>query len=559
MMKALLCILLFTLCLSTAQAQLLEQIRAKEALSYVVDKARTDFAADAQLTHALFYGVEYQGVRLELDITTGKANGWVYRFYSTGLDVAQWFIGVKVPIIGYQAFQFNLDTLAVTVPVTFGGAALDNEWVDSDQALQGSKDGGADMFLQQHADARVLLALVLNNTLQNNFIPTGKYWLLRYGSAADTLNCLVHAQTGLAYRCIGGNAPQITSLPRTTARVGELYLYTVTAWGAPAPTFALTTSPSGMTIHAQSGEMRWTPSAGQEGPHSVTVEAVNSSGSDTQSFTINVQSSASTPRITSTPVSEAIAGKQYVYQVTTTGDPAPQYSLVQHPPGMIINASRGTINWSPLRAHAGQHAVHVRATNAGGSDDQEFTLEVYTAPIIAPISNKVTGPNLPFWYSVDVDARPAPRFTLNMGPANLTIDENSGYITWTPSDAQLGTHVVLFQASNLAGTHQQSFEITVDATVSVEAVQTPRSMEIKAIWPTPASNTAFVSLHSSYGGAMHVHAIDALGRSISLLQQQINSGPSLLHLPVENLGSGVHLLRISLNGEMTFRRIIVSR
>jgi hypothetical protein len=89
----------------------------------------------------------------------------------------------------------------------------------------------------------------------------------------------------------GGNAPPvITSIPVTTGTVDVAYSYDVNASGTPAPTYSLSTFPTGMTINSSSGLISWTPSAGQVGPNSVVVVATNSEGSDDQDFIVTVTS-----------------------------------------------------------------------------------------------------------------------------------------------------------------------------------------------------------------------------------------------------------------------------
>jgi lysophospholipase L1-like esterase len=83
--------------------------------------------------------------------------------------------------------------------------------------------------------------------------------------------------------------PIITSTPVTQAIAGQLYTYDVDATGVPAPTYALTASPSGMTIDPTSGLIEWTPGVEQVGPNAVEVNASNSEGSDAQSFTVTVR------------------------------------------------------------------------------------------------------------------------------------------------------------------------------------------------------------------------------------------------------------------------------
>jgi hypothetical protein len=86
----------------------------------------------------------------------------------------------------------------------------------------------------------------------------------------------------------GEGAPEITSTPETSIKVGEQYTYDVEATGDPAPTFSLTESPDGMTIDPTTGLIEWTPANEQLGDNSVTVEAINTAGIDTQTFIIIV-------------------------------------------------------------------------------------------------------------------------------------------------------------------------------------------------------------------------------------------------------------------------------
>jgi len=86
----------------------------------------------------------------------------------------------------------------------------------------------------------------------------------------------------------GAGAPEITSTPPTSVTVDELYTYSVEATGDPKPTFSLTESPKGMTIDPNTGLIEWTPTSDQLGDHTVTIEAINTDGIDTQTFTIEV-------------------------------------------------------------------------------------------------------------------------------------------------------------------------------------------------------------------------------------------------------------------------------
>jgi len=81
--------------------------------------------------------------------------------------------------------------------------------------------------------------------------------------------------------------PSITSTPKTTAIMQQLYTYDVNADGDPVPNYELITYPDGMTIDANTGLIEWTSATA--GDFDVTVKACNGETPDAnQSFTISV-------------------------------------------------------------------------------------------------------------------------------------------------------------------------------------------------------------------------------------------------------------------------------
>ena len=256
---------------------------------------------------------------------------------------------------------------------------------------------------------------------------------------------------------VSGDGPVITSSPITTAALGEAYVYDVEASGNPDPTYDLETAPDGMVIDMISGLISWAPT--EAGTFDVVVIASNGTMTDaSQAFTINVTGAA--PVITSTPVTTVILGNTYAYDVQSTGDPAPMYSLDQAPDGMNINPSTGSIFWPT--SEAGDFDVIVVASNGALPDaSQAFTVEVTgIAPAIT--TSPVTSVALGSTYQYDVNARGNPQqtFSLNEAPEGMDIDPTSGMITWEP-DA-LGQFDVSVTASNGIGPDAiQSFTVEV--------------------------------------------------------------------------------------------------
>jgi MYXO-CTERM domain-containing protein len=131
----------------------------------------------------------------------------------------------------------------------------------------------------------------------------------------DMANVAVSA-TGFATRSVAITvtdddpaAPVITSTPVTTAVVAAPYSYDVNATGMPAPTYALTSTITGMTINATSGVISWTPTT--TGSFSVGVRATNGVSPDaTQNFTVIVAADMAPTAVLTKPIEgEVVSGK----------------------------------------------------------------------------------------------------------------------------------------------------------------------------------------------------------------------------------------------------------
>ncbi len=176
------------------------------------------------------------------------------------------------------------------------------------------------------------------------------------------------------------------------------------------------------------------------------------------------------PRITSTPSFQAMVNTLYQYPVTAV-DPQSKplaFRLSQAPAGMIINTNTGLIQWTPT--NTGSFFLQVNADGIGGTAYQTYSLTVvsYTnlPPVFTSTPVQLADPGAAYTYTaVAADPNRDPvTYALAKNPAGMTINAQSGIISWTPAVGQLGGNLVSLTASDgKGGTATQTFNLVVIA------------------------------------------------------------------------------------------------
>lgn len=97
---------------------------------------------------------------------------------------------------------------------------------------------------------------------------------------------------------------------------------------------------------------------------------------------VSVPSDSTPPVFTSTPVTTAKEGTAYTYAALATdadGDSI-TYSLAAAPAGMVIDAAKGIVSWTPTYKQAGSYTVTIRAADGSGLfAEQTYSLTVADA------------------------------------------------------------------------------------------------------------------------------------------------------------------------------------
>lgn len=270
--------------------------------------------------------------------------------------------------------------------------------------------------------------------------------------------------------------PYFTSTPVTSGTVDELYYYDARAVDPESDPieYALVTKPSGMTINKDNGVVSWTPNA--KGTYTVKISVTDNINAPVyQEYQIVVDEKVVDnldPYFTSTPVTEGIVGEQYYYDAKAVGPEADDvltYSLVRGPSSMQINPQNGVITWTP--SAKGVYDVKIKVVdNVPGNNAgyQEFVIIVdeneveNSPPIFTSVPSLEGTVGEVYTYdanAVDVDLDVL-KFSLFTKPAGMTINEDTGVITWIPT-SKGAFFVKVAVTDNINAPVYQTFAIAV--------------------------------------------------------------------------------------------------
>jgi hypothetical protein len=263
-------------------------------------------------------------------------------------------------------------------------------------------------------------------------------------------------------------APTITSVANTAASWGNLYQYQVLSTANPQATYSLTTAPSGMTINSSTGLISWKPSASQLGSFSVTVQASNSAGQTSQSYTGTV--SAPKPTTPSGLIVDAAGDDSVLLSWNASTDPSGglSYGVYKVTGGahhttvytLMGTTTKTSITLTGLTPGI-SYLLTVKATDGAGRSSgysNEYYAQTYDRPALySPIGTSISvTAKQPF--TVDLGALGANLTYKMVTPAlgNMKINATTGVVTWTPRDIDVNSNAsAIFQVSNSKGTSAQ--------------------------------------------------------------------------------------------------------
>jgi len=290
------------------------------------------------------------------------------------------------------------------------------------------------------------------------------------------LNASINVGITLNQNGSGNTAPYFISDPVENAGVAEPYVYQALAFDLDASdtlSYNLLTFPQGMSI-TSTGLISWLPDTNQTGDHTIQVEVMDSTGlTATQNYNLKVIQRNLPPELVSVDLpANAFIGHHYGGSITVNdpdGDVLTWDAQVI-PQFMNINAlanTTGLINWTPSVESPGPvDASIVISDKKGGVLVYNWTMNLVlnATPefVQTPVDQAIRANNL---YQVQVIATDADNqpltYTLSNAPSGLTIDSQTGLLSWTPTALDVGEYAVFVNASDQLETVSHPFTLTV--------------------------------------------------------------------------------------------------
>ncbi|MBI4578238.1 MAG: carboxypeptidase regulatory-like domain-containing protein, partial [Planctomycetes bacterium] len=256
-------------------------------------------------------------------------------------------------------------------------------------------------------------------------------------------------------------SPVIQGLADDTFAEGQPYI-------GPAPIltrgnrdveWSLAAGPAGMTIDPATGVVRWPDPTIVGSPHTITIRAANPVGQSDATWRLVV---VVEPVISQIPDAAVDVGTPYTGPTPVLTPPTlVTWLIVEGPPDMSIDGN-GVVHWPNPTLEGSPHAITIRAANVAGQHEVTWHLTVRPiAPVIAALGDDYLVDGQPYSRSAPALLKGTPPVTWSLveAPAGMTIDPDTGAVTWPVAQAAGAPHTVTIRATNAVGSDDGTWRI----------------------------------------------------------------------------------------------------
>jgi YD repeat-containing protein len=275
--------------------------------------------------------------------------------------------------------------------------------------------------------------------------------------------------------------------------------------------FEMLNAPAGATLTPSAANDRlavfeWSPDAGDlaGSPYAVTFRVTDTGNglpgqvlSDQRTINIVVRQTNAAPvllPIGDRTVTELDTLTIALAAVDSDGD-ALTYSVVNAPPGAMLDSVTGVFTYTPDLFAAGDYAVTFTVSDGLASSSESIEIHVENLnqpPVIVPLPIQSARENAPLQFTLsagDIDGDPLAFFVVGGLPAGASFNIGTGAFHWTPGFDQAGVYGVTFGVRDPQGLVDQT---TVQ--IRVDNVNRPPTLDVHSHQVAVGQTMAFVLL-----------------------------------------------------------------
>jgi hypothetical protein len=246
------------------------------------------------------------------------------------------------------------------------------------------------------------------------------------------------------------------------------------------------------------------------------------------------------PVITSSPSGAATVNTVYSYQVSSTGNPQPTYTLTASPAGMTVDPNTGLISWTPNSSQVGYQTVTVQASNYAGQTPQTYSLPVIGAPPTGVTATGTSTSSITVSWNASTDAGGVSGYNVYEAIWHPGTRWHPGYYTYNQLITGLTTTSYTLTGLQTGSTHSY----VVSDVGAVTGLETAHSAFGTAqTWYAPTLQTAVLWGQALYSSPVPVTS----GQSVQITLL-FTGNPT----PVFSIISGPGTISVNSSGVVTY-------
>jgi hypothetical protein len=275
------------------------------------------------------------------------------------------------------------------------------------------------------------------------------------------------------------DAPVISGSPATSVNEDSVYSFTPSVSdddSGDSLSFSITNKPTWASFNVATGLLSGTPTNADVGTTSGIVISVNDGTvtSSLSAFSISVANTNDAPVISGSPATSVNEDSVYSFTPSVTDDDSGDslsFSITNKPTWASFNSANGQLSGTPTNADVGSTSAIVISVNDGTvtSSLTAFSISVVNTndvPVISSAAIVTAMQDQVYQYTfvvLDDDSGDVLTFSAVVKPDWLNFNTATAVLSGTPTNADVGSHVVTLKVTDGAGlSAEQNFSISVN-------------------------------------------------------------------------------------------------